>query len=136
MIAKLADALEDVLPDRASEPPVIEKRDVLRPGEPDHDPQAVSRCLVDEFAARRRVQTNRVEPKARDQTEVFGDLPGGWKLVTLIVGCKRPVRDALHEESFVTGVQELPLGDDARGRRWRRVTANVRVQLKGCTHVG
>ena len=86
---------------------IVEERDVLRPRQPDHHAQAVPRGLVEQVAARRRVDADRVDAELRHQPEVLGDLADGGELIAVRVGRERAVRDALDQEPLVAGAQEL-----------------------------
>ena len=75
VVAELADLLDacsrSIVP---AELPIVEKRDVLRPRQPDHDAQPVARRFVEQVAPRRRVDADGVDAELRHQAEVFGDL--------------------------------------------------------------
>src|SRR5207253_11242757 len=70
VIAELADAGDRLPADSPRERGVVEERDVLRPGEPDHDAQPVQGRLIEEIAAGRGVHANGVEAELRHEPEV------------------------------------------------------------------
>ena len=74
MIAELADLRGDLAPDGALQRAVVEKRDVLRPRQPDHDAQALARGRVEQVAARRRIGADGVDAERGHLPEVGGDL--------------------------------------------------------------
>ena len=76
VIAKLADLADELAADRAPQASVVEKRDVLRPGEADQDMQTVAGGLVEQVAARRGIHAHRIDPETGHQAEVLGDLLG------------------------------------------------------------
>lgn len=94
-------------PDAVGNPPVVEKRDVLRPRQPDHDVQPVPRSLVEHVRGWRRVGSDRVDAGGRHQAEVVSDPMGFWKLRTGVVGGKRAVGDPLHEEAAPIDLEEF-----------------------------
>jgi hypothetical protein len=98
MIAELADARRDLAPDGPLEPPIVEKRHVLRPGKPDHDAQAVARGCVEQVAPWRRVGADRVDAEAGHQPEVFIDPVKRGELVARRVGREGAVRHAFDEK--------------------------------------
>ena len=74
MIGELANRSHHVALDLVPQAPIVEKRDVLRPRQSDHDAQAVPRRFVEQIAARGRVHADGVDAERRHQAEVFGDL--------------------------------------------------------------
>ncbi len=101
MAAELTHLRGQLASDSLLQPSVIEKGNVLRPRKADHHPQPVRRRFVEQLARGRRVRADRIDPHAGHQPEVFGDLFGGRKLMTVGVGREGPVGDALDEESLV-----------------------------------
>ena len=71
----------DFPPDRLDEAAIVEKRDMLRPRQSDHDAQAVLRRFVKQIDSRRRIRTNGVDAQTRHQAKVFGDALAGRELV-------------------------------------------------------
>ena len=88
---------------------------MLRPRQPDHDPQPLSGRRIEQLAPGRRIRSDRVDAEAGHLPEVGGDLLQRGELIALRVGRKCPVGDALDEEAFIAGAQEFPVRDDARG---------------------
>ncbi len=115
MAAEVAHLRGQLAPDSLLQSTIVEEGDVLRPGEPDHHTQPVGRGFVEEPARRRCIGADCVDPEARHQAEVFGNLFGGRELMTIRVGREGPVRDAFDEESFVADAQEFPVGHHATG---------------------
>ena len=74
MIRQLANVVDDLAANRALQPAVVEKRDMLRPRKAHHHAQAVPPGLVEQFAARRRVEPDRVDAERRHQAKILGDL--------------------------------------------------------------
>ena len=134
MIAELADLRGDLAPDGPLQRAVVEKRDVLRPRQPDHDAQPVARGRVEQLAARRRVGADRVDAERGHQAEVGGDLLQRRELVAVRVGRERPVGHAFDEEALVAGAQKLSVGHDARRREDAGLAPDVRVGLNGSAH--
>ena len=95
MVAELAHLFDQFAPDGALQAAIVEERDVLRPGQPHHDPQTMACGLVQEVASGWRVGAHRVDPEARDETKVLSDLRQRWELITLGIGRKGAVGDAL-----------------------------------------
>ncbi len=134
MVAQLGHLLDDLVADPPAERAVVEERDVLRPGQPDHHAQIVTRRLVEQIAARRRVQTDRIDAEARHQAEVFGDLGYRRELIAGGIGRERPVRDALDEEPRLAEAQKFPVCRDPGCRRLRRGPADLGMCLNRCAH--
>jgi hypothetical protein len=103
--------------DAARELAVVEKRDVLRPGQPDHDAEPVARGFVEQVEARRCVRADRVDAERRHQPEVLGHALLRRKLVAPRIGRERAVRDALHEKPVAADLQKLSVRAGARVRR-------------------
>ena len=101
MIRELADLSDELPPDLATEPSVVKKGDVLRPRQPDHDPQSVPARLIEQVAPWSRVCAEGVEAEARHEPEVIGDLLASRELVPGGVGRERAIRHALDEKSFL-----------------------------------
>ena len=145
VIAELLHPGGDVAADRPLQLVVVEKRDVLRPGQADHHAQAVPRGFVEQVAPRRRVGADRIDPEARHQAEVLGDA-GQWReLIAVGVGRERPVGDAFDQKAVVTGsvgtcrartAQKLPVGRNANGGSQRDIVTDLGVCLKCSAHSG
>ena len=73
VIAELGDLGADLLPDLAPQRAVVEKRDVLRPRQPDHHAQAVACRFVEQLALRRGVGADGVDAEVRHEPEILGD---------------------------------------------------------------
>ena len=136
MIAELADPGGDFAPDGALQRAVVEKRDVLRPRQPDHDAQPLPRGRVEQVAARRRIGADRIEAERGHLPEVGGHLMQRGELVTVRVGRKRPVGHAFDEETLVASAQKLAFGHDAHRREDAGLAPDVRFGLNGSAHFG
>ena len=142
MITELAHPAGQLSADLPPQVPVVEKRDVLRPRQPDHDLQSAPPGLVEQFASRHRVGANGIQAKAGHQPEVFSDLRRGRELVAVRVRRERPIGDAFDKKArtrlraarFGAQAQELAVGCDSSGRRWRRLMARHGPGLDCCTH--
>ena len=116
MVAERRHLFGELGPDRPLQPRIVQERNVLRPGEADHDAKPVVRRFVEHVAPWRRVRPDRVDAEAGHQLEVVGDLRGGWELMAVRVGRKGTVRHALDEEAFVAGAQKFPVPGNSLGR--------------------
>jgi len=74
MLRERRDLPDDVLPDAARQPSIVEEGDMLRPRKSDHHAKSVARRFVEQIQPRRRVRADGVDAEARHQAEVFGDL--------------------------------------------------------------
>ena len=131
MIAELDDLGDQLAADGALQRAVVEKRDVLRPRQPDRDAQPCLRGCVEQIASRSGVGADRVDAELRHLAEVGGHLAD---LVALRVGRKRTVGDTFDEETLVPRLQELAVRREADSCRQPRFAANVRVGLDRRAH--
>ena len=134
MIAKRPDARDELAPDLALERSVVEKRNVLRPGQADHDPQAMRLGFVEQVGPWGGVRADRVDAEIRHQAEVFGDAGARRKLIPVGIRRKSAVGDALDEEAVVAGAQELAVGRYALGRGKIRFWKIEGVSANGRAH--
>src|SRR5262249_18572526 len=85
VIRQFGDTSDDLAFNVVPKPAVIEKCNMLRPGQPDHDPQSVASSRIQQVPVRLRIDANRVDAEFRYKTEVFRDLVEAGKLVTRTV---------------------------------------------------
>jgi hypothetical protein len=128
MIGQLANLLDDLALDASRQLPIVEEGDVLRPGEPDHHAEPVARRFIEQVAAGRRVDADRVAAELRHQAEVGRNLLCCRELIPCHVRRERSVGDAFYEEAPAAGTQKLPIRDNAPLQR-----AHDRVKLNVCT---
>ena len=107
VVAEFPNLAEQLGLDLSPQLAVVEEGDVLRPGEPDHDAQAMPLGCVEQFTARRRVHPHGVDSQLRHETEVLLDLLERGELMTVGVGCEGAVGDPLDVEARVSRSQEL-----------------------------
>ena len=98
----------DVAPDGPRHMPVVEERHVVGPRHPDHDPETVLLCQVQEPLVRHGIGAYRVHASATHQLEVFGDARGRRKVVAVLVRRERAVAHALDPEPLGTQLKEFP----------------------------
>jgi hypothetical protein len=129
MTAQLPYPGDGVLPDVMLQPAIVEKRDVLGPGQPHHHAQTLARSLVEQFSTRRGVRADRVDAEPCHQTEVFSDLLRPGVLVAGRVGREGAVGDALDEEPVVARAQKFSVRREPGPRKGRPVFANLEGSL-------
>ena len=95
--------------------PIVEERDVLRPGEACHHAQPVLAGQVEQIERRGRIGAHGVDPGARHEMEVAVDKATFGKVVAVSARRERTVRDAAHEKSTMVDVNELSV--NTRGSR-------------------
>ena len=99
----------------------VEKRDVLLPGDPDHDQQAMLLREVEQPRLRRRVHPHSVDAGARHLGEVRG---GGLSIESAVrVRAERPVRDALDDQLLLAEIERLATNHRPRLRDRRIAVA-------------
>ena len=106
---------------RAGEASIVEKRDVLQPGQPDHHPQAVARRFVEQSWLRDRIHPNRVDARLRHGGEVVRNSLWRRELLTLAVGSERPVRDTLDEHTGPADIEKFPFNTWPSRQRCRLI---------------
>ena len=116
MAPKAAHLCLEIAADTTTEGAVVEKRDMLRPRQPDHESQTVTGCLVEQRLRGGCVQPNGIDPDTRHQCEVFGHPRGRRKLPTVAVGRERAIADTLDDPRFAGETDELA----DRGGAWAR----------------
>ena len=77
VVGERADAVDHRAPDLAQRAGVVEKRDVLRPRQPDHHPQAGAGRLVEDRPAGHGVDPHGVDAEGAHPGEVVGHLTRG-----------------------------------------------------------
>ena len=136
MVREGAHLIEQLILDTTGLRPVVEKRDVLHPRQPDHDPQTVPLGRIQQIATG-GVDPHRVDAVRRHQTEVFVYPFERRKLIAVGVRREGAVRRALDEVTLSPKTQELPVDFDATivgggavsrtaGSGWRAVLTGVR----------
>ena len=108
MMAKLPHSLSDVLANAAGGLRLIQKRDVLRPWNANHEAQAGAGRLVEDRLIGDGIGANRVDAVAPHQCEIGAHLLQGRELLILGIGRKRPVRHSLRNELLPACNQKLP----------------------------
>jgi hypothetical protein len=111
------DAFSYALNDRAGAIPVLQKRDVLLPGDADEHTEPVLSGEVEEPLGWDGVRPDRVDTVLRHRGEVGRDHPAVVKLLALIVRTECPVRDATYVELLRSAMEKLPARLGACGRR-------------------
>jgi hypothetical protein len=92
--------------------PVAEEGDVLAPGHPDHDLEAVTQRRVEQRRLGHGVDAYGIHPGLRHQGEVTVDLLQWGKLGTVRVGGEGAIGDTLDQEAAPSTSRNLP---DVRG---------------------
>src|SRR5262249_37490848 len=110
MVGELADAGGDLPPNLPPQTAVIQKGNVLGPGQPDHDAQAVVSRLVEQIATGGRVEADRVDAEARHQTEVFRDLTRRGKLAALRIRREGAVSNAFDQKTVADALPRSGTG--------------------------
>ena len=131
---QLAHQPHDVTPDAATQSSIVEERDVLRPRQPDHHPQAAASRLVQKITTRRGVETDGIQAEVCYLLKVLGDLAIRRVLIPVCPRRKGSVRDALDKEPPVLDTQKLPIGGGARRRSGYRKVEGYRIDLGGSAH--
>lgn len=96
--------------DRLRPLPVIEKGDMLLPGQADHDAQTVFLGLIQKPSRRGGVGANRIHPTSCDCGEVPFDDFRGRITVSVESGTERTVCDAANPEFLFPDVEEFSSG--------------------------
>ena len=124
----------EVAADGALQRVVVEKCDVLRPRQPDHDAQAAAGRFVEQIGVRRRVGADRIDAEIRHQAKVPRHLRQRRKLIARRVGREGAVGHAFDQEARRIDAQKFPVGGDARAGDRRPVLARLRTGLNGGSH--
>ena len=116
-----ADAPDDVSP----QPPIVEKRDVLRPRQSGHDTKTVIGRRIEHIGGRNGVGADGVDARSDHQREVAANVRPLRKLLPVVTGRKGAIGDAPHQEPFARDAQKLPVDvvDRCWCARWDRVHA-------------
>ena len=88
---------------------VVEKRDVLFPGQSDHDPQAMALGHIEQPARRHRVNAHRIDPVFCHLSKIPVDHFGSMILAAVLIRAKRTVSYAAHIELLIAHEEELAL---------------------------
>ncbi len=87
---------------------IVQKGDVLRPGQSDHHPEAVSGRFVEKLNGRRSVDANRIDARRRHQREVLRDAFRRRELHPVPIGREGAVRHTSDQMSLTPDSQKLP----------------------------
>ena len=142
VIGECTNLTDDLLPDAAREPSIVQKRGVLRPRKPDHHAEPLTGRLVQQVPPGGRVSPDRIDAEPRHHAEVLGELETRGKLVAVGVGSKRPVRHSLDEKADSVrrlrarelGAQKFSVRNDPRGQFPRRVRSEAGIRLNCSPH--
>ena len=90
----LADEPEDL----AAQTPIVEERNVLRPGETGKYPQTVLRGCIEHVARRQRIGSYGIDGGVRHHGEITPDLRRFRKQMSILARRERAVRDPTHQK--------------------------------------
>jgi hypothetical protein len=98
---------------------MVKERDVLFPRQACENLQLALGCGIENTRRRHGVRAYDIEAVHRDRAEIRQDTLLQWKLVAILVGRERPVRDASEIERRAVAHEQLAGGDN---RAWPHLT--------------
>src|SRR5215207_116577 len=107
MASALPNGRAHVLDDALGPAPIIQKRDMLLPGQPNHDPKPVRSGYVKKPSGRNGVDANGIQPRPSHRGEIAFNSVGPGILSSCLIGAEGAVGDSAHPELFVTNEQKL-----------------------------
>src|SRR5262245_62776509 len=100
--------------DLAGPPRIVKKRDVLFPGQPDHDAEPVHRSRIQDAERRDGIGPDGIQAVRGHGGEVGGHDRIGGVLLPFWTGSERPVRDAPDKKLYTTSVYRFSTNGGSR----------------------